>query len=231
MRTIAIDPLKRRVSVIDIDPTRSELRRLLGLRPHLVERLSYGDMVFASDRDASNVGFSIWGGPKVRGAGLVLGKLHRGEFTAATSNVEVLSVLTRWLDADPPSRHEEMTGTIRAILIDPERGLVEEVDNVRGFIGIDALIGQSAAFITRLPADDILYGKSDASLNGWLWRKDDFQFPGRCVIVGCDRSTNTLASAHIGLDNLRSSVTFRAPGEDMWKYNAFAAAYFNIPAD
>jgi hypothetical protein len=58
-----------------------------------------------------------------------------------------------------------------------------------------------------------------------LWRKEDFVFPGRVVIVGVAEDDSHMLDATIALNNLRETVKFRNAGSDEWvHYNASSAS-------
>jgi hypothetical protein len=50
----------------------------------------------------------------------------------------------------------------------------------------------------------------------WNWRKEDLAFPCRGVIVGSDPANDFFADVAISIENLRSSVQSRGPGETRW---------------
>jgi hypothetical protein len=66
-----------------------------------------------------------------------------------------------------------------------------------------------------VPGGDI-YGSQFLAKTPSLWRKEDFVFPGRVVIVGVSADGSYMFDATIALDALRETVEFRTAGSDDW---------------
>ena len=123
--------------------------------------------------------------------------------------------MVRWTTLEkvvPPSPPT----TMRAVLIDPEKGIVEEVEIAAGMHGIERLLGMPVGPHFRLPREDLVMLPKFPSKVAWNWKKEDLTFPCRCVIVGSDPANDFFADVSISIENLRSSVQFRGPGERRW---------------
>lgn len=105
---------------------------------------------------------------------------------------------------------------VRAIMIDPQQGLIEELMISAHKLAVVNLLGGEIGSYMRVPGNDHVFSPAFGSVSPWGWRKDDLTFSSRSVIVGHDSETGHFADVVTSVENLRTSVEFRAPNESCW---------------
>ncbi|MGY4432732.1 hypothetical protein ACVWWO_005209 [Bradyrhizobium sp. F1.13.1] len=118
---------------------------------------------------------------------------------------------------------------VRAIVIDPEQDLIEEVLIAPHKLAVMNFLGGEIGSPMRVPGNDHVFSLAFGSASPWCWRKDDLTFSSRSVIVGRDSETGNFADVMTSLENLRSSVEFRAPNERCWTSYADRKAHAGRP--
>ena len=215
MKAISIDPKKRLVAVKDISSEARLLNSHFGEPPRVAARLPKGDTLLAAAKE-DTAAFTIGGSRPIEGVALIVGRRTRpGELGPARAALDAVAAMVRWTileKAVPPKPPTRM----RAILIDPEKGIIEEVEIAAGVHGIERLLGVPVGPHFRLPREDIVMLPKFPSKVAWNWKKEDLTFPCRCVIVGSDPASDFFADVSISIEKLRSSVQFRGPGEKRW---------------
>jgi hypothetical protein len=121
--------------------------------------------------------------------------------------------MVRWTTVDVPSKPP---ATVHAILVDPEHGLIEEVMISANRLAVMNLLGGEIGSYRRVPGNDHVFSPAFGRASPWCWRKDDLTFNSRSVIVGHDSEVDHFADVATSVQNLRSSVEFRAPNETCW---------------
>jgi len=101
-------------------------------------------------------------------------------------------------------------------LIDPEHGLIEEVAIAPNRLALVCLLGGDIGSYMRVPGNDRVFSPAFGWASPWCWRKDDLTFSSRSVIVGHDSEVDHFADVVTSVENLRTSVEFRAPNESCW---------------
>ncbi|WP_063994381.1 hypothetical protein [Bradyrhizobium sp.] len=215
MKAIAIDPKLKTVAMTDVSPETRLIKAHFGERPRIVARLPKGDVLLAGTRE-DTAAFSIGGSGPIEGPALIVGRLTEwGDRRPARVDLNAVITMVRWttvekvLLPEPPIR-------MRAILIDAEKAMIEEVEISAGMHGIERLLGMPVGPHFRLPQEDLVMIPKSIAKVQWSWRKEDLTFPGRCVIVGSDPSNDFFADVSISVENLRSTVQFRRAGDGRW---------------
>lgn len=212
MKAILIDPHMKSVARIDISPG-ARLSDFFGEKPQAAAKLPKGDVLFAGvGRDAA--AFTIGGSVPIAGPGLIVGR-RIGPRDRGPAHVRLADVVTmvRWTTVDMPPKPPV---TVRAIVIDPEQGLIEEVTVSPHRLALVSLLGAQVGSYMRVPGNDHVLSPLSGPETPWCWRKDDLTFASRCVIVGHDSETGYFADVVTSIENLRTSVDFRAPHENCW---------------
>ena len=173
-----------------------------------------GDVLLAGVQEHASA-FVIGGSSPIAGRGLIVGR-RTGPGVRGPARISVDDVVTmvRWtsikVSPKPPV-------AMRAIVIDPEQGLIEEVVIAPHKLAIERLLGVEIGPYMRVPGNDHVLTPARRPRSPWYWRKDDLGFSSRCVIVGHDPKTDYFADVFTSVDNLRASVEFRAPEESIWR--------------
>jgi hypothetical protein len=212
MKAILIDPSAKTVTRID---TSADARPsdYFDEKPQVVMKLPKGDILLAGLQEHSEA-FIIGGYRPIAGPGLIVGRrTGPGERGPARIRLDDVVTMVRWtsieLGPKPPV-------AMRAIVIDPEQGLIEEMLVAPHAIAIASLLGGKIGPYMRLPGNDHVLTPAFGPRSPWYWRKDDLAFSSRCVIVGHDPKTDYFADVVTSVENLRTSVEFRAPDESVW---------------
>jgi hypothetical protein len=93
---------------------------------------------------------------------------------------------------------------------------------------LEALVRAPPLLYFRVAGGD-LYGDRFAASRTLLWRKEDFVFPGRVVVVGVAEDYSHMFDASIALNNLRETVEFRSADSDEWaRYSAASASVWRF---
>jgi hypothetical protein len=215
MKAISIDPKERLVAVKDISPETRLLKVHFGEPPRVAARLPKGDVLLAGAKE-DTAAFTIGGSRPIEGLALIVGRrTGPGEIGAARAALDAVVAMVRWTTLEkvvPPKAPTSM----RAILIDPEKCIIEEFEIAAGMHGIERLLGMPAGPHFRLPREDLIILPKFLPKVAWNWKKEDVGFPCRCVIVGSDPERDFFADVAISIEVLRSSVQFRGPGETRW---------------
>lgn len=112
----------------------------------------------------------------------------------------------------------------RVVVIDPESRTIDEMEMQATVPALEALVRAPPLLYFRVPGGDI-YGSQFLAKTPSQWRKEDFVFPGRVVIVGVAADYSHMFDATIALNVLRETVEFRSAGSDEWvHYNASSAS-------
>ncbi|MDT4738412.1 hypothetical protein [Bradyrhizobium sp. WYCCWR 12699] len=225
MKAILIDPTTKSIARIDISPE-ARLSDYFGERPRVVAKFPKGDVLFAGVR-GDTMAFTIGGSRPIAGPGLIVGR-RTGPGERGPAHVRLAHVVTmvRWTTVDLPP---EPPVTVRAIVIDPEQGLIEEVVIVANSLALVGLLGGEIGSYMRVPGNDHVLSPATGPETSWCWRKDDLTFDSRSVIVGHDSTVDHFADVVTSVENLRTSVEFRAPNESCWMSYADRKAQANLP--
>jgi hypothetical protein len=212
MKAILIDPNMKSVAKIDINKD-ARLSDYFGEKPQVAAKLPKGDVLFAG-AGGDTAAFTIGGSHPIAGPGLIVGR-RTGPGERGPAHVRLVDVVTmvRWTTVDVPSKPPV---TVRAIVIDPERGLIEEVVIAAHRLALVSLLGGEIGSYMRVPGNDHVFSPAFGWATPWCWRKDDLTFSSRSVIVGHDSETDYFADVVTSVENLRTSVEFRAPNESCW---------------
>jgi hypothetical protein len=215
MKAISIDPKRRSVAVMDISPETRLIKAHFGEPPRIVGRLPKGDVLLAGSRE-DTAAFSIGGSDTIEGPALIVGRsTGPGERGPARTALNAVITMVRWTTLEKVVQPEPPK-SMRAILIDPEKGIIEDVEIAAGMHGIERLLGMAVGPHFRLPREDLVMLPNILPKVSWGWKKEDLEFPCKCVIVGSDPANDFFADVSISIENLRSSVQFRGPGERRW---------------
>ena len=192
----------------------------------MAAKLPKGDVLFAG-LGGGAAAFSIGGSPPVAGPGLIVGRrIGTGERGPAHVRLADVVTMVRWTTVDVPPKPPV---TVRAIIIDPEQGLIEEVAIAAHRLALMSLLGGEIGTYMRVPGNDHVLSLLPGAETPWCWRKDDLTFASRCVIIGRDSETDYFADAVTSVENLRTSVDFRAPNESCWTSYADRRAQADRP--
>ncbi|MBR0950340.1 hypothetical protein [Bradyrhizobium canariense] len=225
MKAILIDPSKKSVARIDISQD-ARLSDYFGEKPRLTMRFPNGDDLFAGVQERAEA-FIIGGSRPIAGSGLIVGRrIGPGERRPALVRLDDVVTMVRWTTVDLPPKPPL---TVRAIVVDPEQGLIEEVMIVANRLALAGLLGGEIGSYVRVPGNDHVLSSATGPETSWCWRKDDLTFGFRSVIVGHDSETGYFADVVTSVENLRTSVEFRAPNESCWMSYADRKAQANLP--
>ncbi|WP_342738914.1 hypothetical protein [Bradyrhizobium sp. B117] len=212
IKGILIDPKMKSVVRIDISK-HARLSAYFGEKPRVAMKLPKGDVLFAGVEQRAEA-FIIGGSRPIAGPGLIVGR-RTGPGERGPARVRLADVVTmvRWTTVDLPPKPPV---TVRAIVIDPEHGLIEEVVIVPNKLALVGLLGGEIGSYMRVPGNDHVLSPAIGPETSWCWRKDDLTFRSRSLIVGHDSETDYFADVVTSVENLRTSVEFRAPDESCW---------------
>ena len=225
MKAILIDPNTKSVTRIDISKD-AQMSDYFGEKPRMAMKFPKGDVLFAGV-EARAEAFIVGGSRPIAGPGLIVGR-RTGPGERGPAHVRLADVVTmvRWTTVDVPPKPP---ATVRAILIDPEQGLIEEVAITAHRLALVSLLGGEIGSYMRVPGNDHVLSPMSGSETPWCWRKDDLTFASRCVIIGRDSETDYFADVVTSVENLRTSVDFRAPNESCWISYADCKAQADLP--
>ena len=213
MKAILIDPTAQSVTRIEI----SQVVRLgdyFNEKPQVAMKLPKGDILLAGVQEHAEA-FVLGGSRPIAGPGLIVGqRTGPGERGPARIRLDDVAMMVRWTNIE---LRLKAPVSMRAIVIDPEQGLIEEVVIAPHKPAIERLLGGEIGPSLRVPGNDHVMGPAFDFKSPWLWRKDDLVFSSRCVIVGRDPATDYFTDVFTSVDNLRASVEFRAPEGTIWK--------------
>lgn len=226
MKAILNDPNTKSVATIDISKD-ARLSYYFGEKPRVAMKFPKGDVLFVGVQQRAEA-FIIGGSRPIGGPGLIMGRrIGPGERGPAHVRLADVVTMVRWTTVDMPPKP---SATVRAIVIDPERGLVEEVVIVANRLALVSFLGGEIGSYMRVPGNDHVFSSAFGSVSPWCWRKDDLSFSSRSVIVGHDSETGYFADVVTSVENLRTSVEFRAPNQSCWMSYADRRAQTDRPA-
>jgi hypothetical protein len=210
VRAILIDIERQSVFEVNIEPSPSSLARLCGSNPKVVATLPSGDRLLAVERTSTSLpGFSIGGSAVIRSSGILLGK--RDTWTGhmpPRSSTERISALVRWVPA--VLGPDEI---VKVIVVDPTVRTIETTTITPSLPAIAEVVGMEPAMVYQAPGDDRVYCGRDC--DGPVWRMDDVEFRGRCVVIGFDPERG-MSDAVASLDNLKRGVRFAFGKPGSW---------------
>jgi hypothetical protein len=212
MKAILIDPNMKSVARIDISKD-ARLSDYFGEKPQVAAKLPKGDVLYVGV-EARAEAFILGGSRPIAGPGLIVGRrTGPGERSPALVRLDNVVTMVRWTAIKVRPR---ATATVRAIVIDSEQGLIEEVTISAHKLAVMNLLGSEIGSYMRVPGNDHVFSPAFGRASPWCWRKDDLTFCSRSVIVGHDSETGYFANVVTSLESLRTSVEFRAPNESRW---------------
>ncbi|MDA9436227.1 hypothetical protein [Bradyrhizobium sp. CCBAU 51627] len=212
IKAILIDPQMKSVARIDISKN-ARLTHYFGAKPRAAMKFPKGDVLFAGIEECEEA-FTVGGSRPIPGPALIVGR-RSGPGERGPVHVRLAEVVTmvRWTTVDvlpkPPA-------TVRAIVIDPEQGQIDEVVIAANRLALVGVLGGQVDSYMRVPGNDHVVSSATGPATPWSWRKDDLTFASRCVLVGHDSETGYLADAVTSIENLRNSVAFRGPDGNCW---------------
>ncbi|WMT73324.1 hypothetical protein [Bradyrhizobium sp. Ash2021] len=213
MKAILIDPDAKSVTRIEIS-TDARLDDYFDEKPQLAMKLPKGDILLAGLEEHAEA-FIIGGSRPIAGPGLIVGRrTGQGERGPALVRLDDVVTMVRWTSIGVRPKPPR---AMRAIVIDPEQSLIEEVVIAPHKLAIASLLGGEIGPYMRVPGNDHVLTLAFGPRSPWYWRKDDLAFSARCVIVGHDPETDYFADVVTSVENLRASVEFRAPDESIWR--------------
>lgn len=226
MKAVLIDPDTKSVARIDVRPE-ARLRDYFGEKPRVAAKLPKGDVLFAGVAGGA-AAFTIGGSHPIAGPGLIVGR-RTGPGERGPAHVRLADVVSmvRWTTFGVPPKPAV---TVRAIVVDPEQGIIEEVTIAAHRLALMSLLGGEIGSYMRVPGNDHVLSLMPGAKKPWCWRKDDLTFASRCVIVGRDPETGNFADAVTPVEDLLTSVDFRAPNESFWTSSADRRAQADRPS-
>lgn len=226
MKAILIDPNMKSVARIDISKD-ARLIDFFGEKPRVAMKFPKGDILFAGVQERAEA-FIIGGSRPIPGPGLIVGRrTEPGERSPALVRLEDVVTMVRW---SAIKVRPKAPAAVQAIVIDSERGLIEEVMISAHKLALVNLLGGEIGSHVCVPGNDQVFSSAFDWASGWCWRKDDLTFSSRSVIVGHDPETDYFANVATTVENLRASVEFRAPNESCWMSYADRKAQADRPA-
>ena len=225
MRAIAVEPAQRTIAVTEVHFDGLFIAKRFASHPRVVARFPNGDVLFAAPTDATEA-FTVGGSKPIAGSALLVGRRNAfSEHAAARTSLHDLRSMVRWTSVErkiePPS--PARPSKVRTVVIDPESRTIDEIEMQATVPALEALLGAPPLEYFRVPGGNI-YGNQFVVENASLWRKEDFVFPGRVVIVGVAEDDSHMLDATIALNNLRETVEFRNAGSDEWVHYASSAS-------
>ena len=209
MRVLVTDPVAKAIREENLGISPGKLRRLFGCKPTISARLPNADRVLAGERRiVAQDGFSI-GGRNIVGGAIVVGKKDEaGEYTPPRTEARTIGVLVKWVAVPRVDDHEgENAGLLKAILVDPETGNIEEKRLEASELGMMRLLGGPARMMGPVTEQDAVWTRSGVGRNAPNWQKDGLRFYGTGLVVGYDRF-GRLADVAADVEQLRASVEF-----------------------
>ena len=212
MKAILIDPNTKSVTRIDISKD-ARMSAYFGEKPRVAMKFPTGDVLFAGVQERAEA-FIVGGSRPIAGPGLIVGRrTGPGERSPARVRLDDVVTLVRWTNIEVRSKQP---AAVRAIVIDPEQNLIEEVLIAPNKLAVMNLLGGEIGSYMRVPGNDHVFLPAFGWASPWCWRKDDLTFSSRSVIVGHDSETDYFGDVVTSVENLRTSVEFRAPNESGW---------------
>jgi len=212
MKAILIDPNTKSVTRIDISKD-AQMSDYFGEKPRMAMKFPKGDVLFAGV-EARAEAFIVGGSRPIAGPGLIVGRrTGPGERSPALARLDDVVTMVRWTAIELRPR---APAAVRAIVIDPEQGLIEEVMISAHKLAVMKLLGGEIGSYMRVPGNDHVFSPAFGWASPWCWRKDDLTFSSRSVIVGHDSEFDNFADVATSVENLQTSVEFRAPNESCW---------------
>ncbi len=212
MKAILIDPNTKSIARIDISED-ARLGAYFGEKPQVAMKFPKGDVLFAGVQERAEA-FIIGGSRPIAGPGLIVGRrTGPGERSPMRVRLDDVVMMVRWtaIEVRPRAR-----GVVRAIVVDPEQGLIEQVMISAHKLAVVNLLGGEIVSYIRVPGNDHVFSPTFGSSSPWCWRKDDLTFRSRSVIVDHDSETDYFADVVTSVENLRNSVPFRGPHGSCW---------------
>jgi hypothetical protein len=217
IRAISIDPTTKAIAKFEISPETRLLRGLFGVAPTVSLQLTKGDVLLTAGLKYGEA-FTVGGSRPIIGPGLIVGRrIGPGERGPARVVLDDVVTMVRWTLVEAPVRSVPSPPTsMRAIVIDPRLGLVEEQAIAPHMPAAERLLGGVHDWHIRLPTGDyLLSAKTDREYCG-QFRYGDLALYGRCVIVGHDHTTDYFDDVAMTVDHLRERVEFRGPEDKHW---------------
>ncbi|MBW7973552.1 hypothetical protein [Bradyrhizobium sp. BR 10289] len=218
IRAISIDPTARSITAIEVGPQTCSFGDFFGEKPAVAAKLPKGDVLLTAVREHGEA-FTIGGSRPIVGPGLIVGRrIEWGDRASARIALADVVTMIRWTSVDkpPPPAQPPPPASVRAIVIDPKLGIIQEEVIAAHMPAADRLLGRPHDWHIRLPSSDyLLSGKTDRACD-WWWRYDGAKFIGRCVIVGHDHKTDYFADARVGVEHLRKRIEFRGADDQFW---------------
>ncbi|MGO4511082.1 hypothetical protein AB4Z51_29150 [Bradyrhizobium sp. 2TAF36] len=219
IRAISIDPAARSITTIQISPEKWSLRAFFGEKPIVTAKLPKGDVLLKTVREHGEA-FTVGGSRPIVGNGLIVGRPGEwGRRVSARIALDDVVTMVRWTSIEKPVPPvlPPAPESVRAIIIDPKLGIVEEEIIAANMSAAERLLGGVNDWHMCLPSDDfLLSAKTDRSYRWWVRLYGEVKLIGRCVIVGHDSETDYFADVAVGLDHVRERVEFRGPDDKLW---------------
>ena len=180
MKAILIDPNTKSVARIDISKD-ARLSDYFGEKPRVDMKFPKGDVLFTGVQERAEA-FIIGGSRPIAGPGLIVGRrTGPGERGPALVRLDDVVTMVRWTAIEVRPRPP---AAVRAIVIDPEQGLIEEVMISAHKLAVVNLLGGEIGSYMRVPGNDQVFSPAFGSASPWCWRKDDLTFSSRssCLV-------------------------------------------------
>ena len=191
MKAILIDPNTKSVTRIDISKD-ARLSDCFGEKPQVAVKLPKGDVLFAGVQEHAEA-FIIGGSRPIAGPGLIVGRrTGPGERGPALVRLDDVVTMVRWT---PNKVRPKAPGSVQAIVIDPEQGLIEDLVIAPNKLAVMRLLGGEIGSCTRVPGNDQVISPAFGPGSPWRWRKDDLTFSSKSVIIGHDPETTILPTS------------------------------------
>jgi len=235
IRAISIDPAARSITAIEISPEMRLLNGFFGEKPKVAAKLPKGDALLTTAREYGEA-FTVGGSRPIVGPGLIVGRRNGpGDRSSVRVTLNDVVTMVHWTTVEKPPRPvlPPPPESVRAIVIDPRLGIVEEEVIAANMTAAEHLLGSMHDWHMRLPSGDfLLTAKTDLSYRWWVQLYGEVKLIGRCVIVGHDHETDYLADVAVGLEHLRKRVDFRGPDDKLWvRYSDRQAMAAPAPAE
>lgn len=219
IRAISIDPALRLLTAIEFSPETRSLSEFFGAKPIMAAKLPKGDVLLTTAREYGEA-FTVGGSRPIVGHGLIVGRRGEwGQHTSARIALDDVVTMVRWTSVAKPTGPvlPPPPASVRAIVIDPKLGIIEEEAIAAHMTAAERLLGGVHDWHIRLPSGDILLSaKADRSYRWSVQLYGEVKLIGRCVIVGHDFETDYFADVAVRLEHLRKRVEFRGPDDKLW---------------
>jgi hypothetical protein len=214
MRAISVDPVQRTIAATEVHSNARVIAERFASYPRVAARFPNGDVLLAALTDATEA-FTVGGSKPIVGSALLVGRRNVfSEHAAARTSLDDVKSMVRWTSVErkiEPAR----PCRVRAIVIDPESRSIDETEMQATVPALEALVRAPPLLYFRVRGDNI-YGNRFATMAAPLWRKGDFVFPGRVVIVGVAEDESHMLDASIELNMLRDTVEFSSTDSEEW---------------